>query len=298
MPRAALLSIHARVAGIGPMAWAEPPLVQTWGLRYSAYVVAERDLPVFTLGRLPEAAKARRRAEETADRLEAVLGDERMDVLRAARLAGPNANALRYAALTGRFLIHWDGSRQPLIWRVPPPSMGPVEARLELARRHLRLFGPSTPDSFALWAGVHSQPARAAFEGLAGELIEVRTPIGEAWIMAADEEAFRSADGAASTRLLPSGDTYFLLQGRDRELLVPEAADRARLWTPRVWPGALLRDGEIVGTWRRSGQRLTIDAWKQLTRSGRRAVEEEATSLPLPGIGGPIRVAWEKGSGA
>ena len=36
MPRAALLSIHARVEGTTPTAWEEAPLVQVWGPRYSA----------------------------------------------------------------------------------------------------------------------------------------------------------------------------------------------------------------------------------------------------------------------
>ncbi|HEY5859248.1 MAG TPA: hypothetical protein VIX62_03075, partial [Actinomycetota bacterium] len=44
MPRAALLSIHARVEGTGSSAWEDPSLVQVWGPRYHVYVVAERDL--------------------------------------------------------------------------------------------------------------------------------------------------------------------------------------------------------------------------------------------------------------
>ena len=54
MPRAALLSIHARVEGTEPGSWEDPSLVQLWGPRFSAYVVAERDRAVFTLGRLPD----------------------------------------------------------------------------------------------------------------------------------------------------------------------------------------------------------------------------------------------------
>ena len=72
----------------------------------------------------------------------------------------------------------------------------------------------------------------------------MRTPVGEAWILARDEAAFRAAPGpAAPARLLPSGDAYFLLYGADRELLVPDAGRRGELWTPRVWPGALLVGG-------------------------------------------------------
>src|ERR1044071_9835236 len=46
MPRAALLSIHARMAGTEPTSWEDPSLVQVWGPRFSTYVVAKRDLAV------------------------------------------------------------------------------------------------------------------------------------------------------------------------------------------------------------------------------------------------------------
>ena len=58
MPRAALLSIHARMAGTQPGSWEDPSLVQVWGPRFSTYVVAKRDLAVFTLGRLPDESAA------------------------------------------------------------------------------------------------------------------------------------------------------------------------------------------------------------------------------------------------
>jgi hypothetical protein len=93
-------------------------------------------------------------------------------------------------------------------------------------------------------------------------------------------------------RLLPSGDAYFLLQGADRALLVPDAARRSQLWTSRVWPGAVLVNGEIVGTWRRANANLTIEPWQSLSNQELQAVEAEAASLPLPGIGSSLRVRW------
>src|SRR5438093_13487177 len=71
MPRAALLSIHARVEGAGPSTWEDTSLIQLWGPRFSAYVVAARDLAVFSLGRLPDDTKGRRVAEDLAVRLHA-----------------------------------------------------------------------------------------------------------------------------------------------------------------------------------------------------------------------------------
>ena len=293
MPRAALLSIHARVNGAQPSTWEDRSLAQLWGPRFSAYVVAARDLAVFSLGRLPGDDERRRFAQETADALQAFLGGRRVTYGEAGRGLGLHPNQLRYAAPTGRVLIRWDGARQPTVWMVPPPDVDPFDARLELARRHMHVFGPTTPAAFAQWAGIASALGRSTYDALDGGLTPVRTPIGDGWILASDEAAFSAQAGpVASARLLPSGDAYFLLQGADRALLVPDADHRRELWTSRVWPGAILVRGEIVGTWRRADIELTIQPWRRLSREERDAVQAEAEALPLPGIRAPIRVRW------
>ncbi len=293
VPRAALLSIHARVEGTRSSAWEDPSLVQVWGPRYSTYVVPSRDRAIFTLGRLPDAASRRRRAEDMAARLHDHLAGRRLkdnDVQRALGVG----NAIKYATTTGTVLMRWDGARAPTIWTVPPPEITPLEAARELARRYLHIFGPATPEAFARWAGVGDAAARATFAALSGSLLPVRTPIGDAWILERDEGAFRESPGPrAAARLLPSGDAYFLHWGAGRELLVPDAARRAELWTSRVWPGALLVGGQIAGTWRRAQADLSIQPWRRLTRAERAAVEVEAHGLPLPGIGGEIIVRWD-----
>lgn len=124
MPRAALLSIHARVAGAEPSTWADPSLVQLWGPRFNVFVVAACDLAVFSLGTLPDDAKGRRRAEDLAARLGAALGGARMTNGEAGQALGVHHGMLRYAAATGTVLIRWDGARQPALWTVPPPETG------------------------------------------------------------------------------------------------------------------------------------------------------------------------------
>jgi hypothetical protein len=293
MPRAALLSIHARVEGTEPSTWEDPSLVQLWGPRFSAYVVAAMDVAPFTLGRLDEAGPARRKADDIAARMTAVLEGRRMRDREVAEELGIG-NAIRYAAPTGTILMRWDGARAPEIWAVPRPDVDPREARLELARRYLHVFGPSAPAQFAKWAGIGEAGGAAAFEGLDAELTPVTTPIGDTWILATDASTFRTKPRAAArARLLPSGDTYFLFWGVDRELLVTDPEHRARLWTPRVWPGALLVDGEIAGTWRRADEKLTIVPWRRLSTRDVDAVEMEAASLPLPGVQGRIVVRLE-----
>ena len=294
MPRAALLSIHARVKDTAPDALDHPSLAQIWGPRYSLYVVAERDAPIFTLGRYPDDERGRHRAEDAAERVRTLLEGRRLGHHDLGEGLGVNPNSLKYATTTGTILIRWEGARQPTVWTVPRPKIEPFEARVELARRYLHVFGPTTSAAFAQWAGIGAAQGQAAFDALAAELVPVATPIGDRWVLATDEAMLRHpAQVSAAARLIPSGDTYYLSWGIDRQLLVPDPKQRAELWTSRVWPGAVLANGEVVGTWRRANQNLSIQAWRKLSGAEREAVEAEATSLPLPGLPGPIRVRWE-----
>ncbi len=300
VPRAALLAIHARVVGTGSSAWEDPSLVQLWGPRFSVFVVAARDLAVFSLATLPDDAGKRRRAEDLADRLDALLGGGTMTYSSAGRAIGEQPNRLRYAAATGRVLIRWDGARKPTVWTVPRPELDPRDARLELARRYLHVVGPATPEAFAGWAGIVPGRGRDAFAALGRSIVPVGTPLGEAWILARDEPAFGDdsalrapapAAPAGPARFLPSGDPY--LMAGDRGLLVPDAGRRRDLWPPStVWPGGLLIGGELVGTWRRAGARVKIRSWRRLSSAELEEVEAEAASLPLPDIRGRIEVAW------
>jgi Winged helix DNA-binding domain len=293
MPRAALLSLHARVDGVEPSTWEDPSLAQLWGPRYSTYVVPKRDFALFSLGRHPDNAKSRLRAERIAEQLHAHLDGARMTDGEVGRALGVNPNMFRYGATTGTVAIRWEGARAPTVWTVAAPQVDPADACFELARRYLHIFGPTTADGFARWAGISRPAAATAFASLEGSLLAVRTPLGDEWLLADDEPAVRAAETApAPARLLPSGDSYFLLDGAERELLIPRADQRERLWTSRVWPGALLVEGEIRGTWRRAQHTVRIDAWTRLSRRMRDAIEAEAGALPLPGVDRRIEVVW------
>jgi Winged helix DNA-binding domain len=293
-PRAALVSLHARVGTIPSTGWEDPSLVQLWGPRFNVVVVAREDVAVFSQGTLPDDAKGRQRAEDLADRLTALLGDQAMSYDAAGDALGlKNANMLRYAAATGRLLIRWEGARCPIVWTVPPPDVDPHAARLELARRFLHVYGPATPDAFSRWAGIGARSGGTSFESLASELVPVRTPIADAWILAADEVTVRSdPPPPAPARLLPSGDAYLLHHGPERDLLVPEPHRRDALWTSRVWPGGLLIAGEVAGTWRRAGRVLSVDPWRTLSATERDAVAAEVASLALPGLEGRISLRF------
>src|SRR6476646_7891205 len=127
MPRAALLSLHARVEGVELSTWEDPSLAQLWGPRYHTYVVAKRDFALFSLGRLPDNAKGRLRAERMAERLHAHLDGARMTDREVGRGLGIG-NSLRYAATTGTVAIRWEGARAPSVWTVPASEVDPADA--------------------------------------------------------------------------------------------------------------------------------------------------------------------------
>ena len=294
VPRSALHALHARVADVGADALDDPSLAQVWGPRFTVYVVPAGEHLPFTLGRLPEAGRIRRRAEELADRLHRYLDGRSVPYAEASRALGVDPpNMLRYAALTGGVLIRWEGARQPTIRSLPRSDVDPVTARVDLVRRYLHAFGPASVEAFSRWGGVDVDAAATAFYALRASLVAVRTPLGDAWMLADDEEAIREPVQATdAVRLLPSGDPYFLLWGADRDLLLPDAARRAELWTSRVWPGAMLIAGAIAGTWRRAAREVVAKPWRVLAGWERRAVEEEAAALPLAAVNRPISVRW------
>ena len=139
MPRAALLSLHARVDRVESSTWEDPSLAQLWGPRYSTYVVPKRDFALFSLGRLPDNAKGRLRAEHMAERVHALTHGARATDREVAGALNVG-NAIRYAATTGTVAIRWEGARAPTVWTVAAPEITPANACGQLARRppHLR----------------------------------------------------------------------------------------------------------------------------------------------------------------
>jgi hypothetical protein len=128
-----------------------------------------------------------------------------------------------------------------------------------LVKRYLRCYGPSTERHFAEWCGVGLEHAtaiwRRAEEGMSEIIVDGRTM----WLL---DEQVKELEGARlprGARLLPPHDPY--LQQRDRAILVPQQERRRELWRGTGSPGAVLCEGEIVGTWRprKSGSTLRLE---------------------------------------
>lgn len=175
----------------------------------------------------------------------------------------------------------------------PIEEVDPILARAELVRRYLRCYGPSTPTDLAAWLGVRAGDADPWWSLVADELTPVRFA-GASWILTEDLDALQSPPAPTGVRLLPPRDPY--TQMRDRETVVDPAFHR-QVWKALGEPGAVLADGEIVGTWRprKRGRTLTITITPFGSLSSRhvRSLQEEAELVaPLRGAScGNVEIA-------
>jgi hypothetical protein len=252
-PRDALVGMHARVQACQPSAWQDPRLIQTYSPRRAVYVLPADDFGVFTVGRLP-------RDPET-----------RGATLRA-----------REVCATGRIAVRWTTSAL-FVREHPRPAIDPEVARLELCRRHVHAFGPTTAAAFAWWAGVPAREAKRTFDLVAGELVPVDLEGHGAWILAADELGVRSAEPMEGVRLLVASDLRLFGQDRTRLFAGPGKSEHSPL---QDWfhPNGLVVDGRVVGAWGRRGGRVHVHSSGRLAQSARRAVEEEAATMPIPNV--------------
>jgi hypothetical protein len=306
-PGAAALALAARVQDAGPDDLDRLAIVYT--RRGAACAVAVGDLAVFTTGFLPPDEAAARamlgslprtlpdgiEVLDALDRVSAAVAD--------ALAAGPLDRDAFHQALRERLpgeLLPWCNSCQshhvhPLLWRAtglkgvlavagregrttlfgaPPPAPPVDDPGAELVRRFLHAYGPAKRATFAAWAGISGQHARALLDRVAGELRELDAGL----ILAVDADRLADPPPASGVRLLGGYDPY--LDQRDRETLFPDATIRSRMRRPIGNPGAVLVDGELAGLWRPSkkGSKLvvTVEPFDRAVRDAGAALEAEA----------------------
>jgi hypothetical protein len=272
-PRDALLGMHARVAACEPSAWEHPRLIQTYSPRAAVYVLPRDDFGVFTVGRLPRDPAERQALEDRAERVCRELAGQSRPT---AALAGH-----REICATGRLEVRWT-TRACHVRERPRPSIDPETARLELCRRHIHAFGPTTPATFAWWAGVSAQEAQHSFDVITPELVPVDYDGHQAWILAADEMTTVTAEPMHGVRFLVASDLRLFGQDRKRLFVGPGLHQHTPLHDT-FHPGGLLINGSIAGAWGRRAGKVMVKAFGPLPADLRRAIREEAESMPIPG---------------
>jgi hypothetical protein len=294
IPRAGVMSLHARVEGTRPDSWEDPSVVQIWFRGGADYIVPRADAGVFTLGSYPRDPDESRRLEALADDIHRVTEGRTLRVSEVSeRLHLAHQTHVRGVAVTGRVHIRWDASN---IWLIPVerPGIDVDDARRELARRFLHWYGPTTIAALTRWTGVRPAEAKATWADIEPELAEVDVDGERRFILAADLEDLERAEPIVGVRLLPMDDPLTKL---DKELLVRDEELRLRVLPPYgagpgYIPGAVLVDGEIVGGWQRQGRKVTIHPFTRLSASVREAIEAEALAFPVAGTA-PPSVGWD-----
>lgn len=170
------------------------------------------------------------------------------------------------------------GTSPPVLRRIPRfAKAATAPERHNVIRSYLRLLGPATPKQVSDYLDAPVKDVKARWPS---DTVEVSVDGQARWILQSD--ANRLAEGRSkTTRLLGPFDLF--LQARDRSLLLDDPSRLKALWPVLGRPGAVLRDGEIAGTWRprQAGARLKlhITLWASGSASLRRAVADQAERL-------------------
>ena len=235
-----------------------------------------------TVEALDEVAAAMRRVVtrptvkgEVSSRLTAVMPEPYLRWCNPCQATHLHEMPFRLAAVRAGLELQ-PGTSPPVLQRVRGfRAARQPEARHELVRAYLRFLGPSTPQ---LVAGFLDAPVTEVKERWPEDVVEVDLDGQRRWLLADDVDLL--GPPPATTRLLGPYDLY--LQGKDRPLLVHDPARAKALWPVIGRPGAVLHDGEVVGSWRprTTGRRLRLEVvlWSA-RRTPRQHVADQAERL-------------------
>jgi winged helix DNA-binding protein len=205
---------------------------------------------------------------------------------RACRTEHVTEQLMRLAGLPAGAVIAQQGP--PVAFQSQPDWPGvPAEpvGTARLLEAYLTLHGPATAADAAGYLGTKAKSVSAVWPD---GLVEVQVGRRKTAIPEAELEALTSAPKPRLVRLLPPYDPY--LQGRDRDLLVPDRALHKQIWQILGNPWTVLVDGEIAGAWRakstKSKLTISITPFARLRSGVPKEIEREASRVAdVRGIG-------------
>ncbi len=291
--------------------WEDRKLVKTWLMRGTLHLVPAEDLPVFTaamsshLIRSPAAwLKYTQMTEReltdviqaigdaldsqalTREELIARVGKGRSERVQLALKSGWGG-LLKPVARQGRLCFGPSRGQsvtfvQPRQWLGRWRDVDPESALVEMGRRYLRAYGPATKNDFARWWGAWPGVGRAAWAGMADELLPVTVEGRRADILAADLDSVASAGAASNVQLLPGFDPY--LMGHSSRDHLFDAQYRWRVSRISGWISpVVLVDGRVVATWSHAVTKrslaLKVEPFRKLSRSTLKQVRTRADAI-------------------
>jgi hypothetical protein len=308
----AAVRVDCRVEDVRDALWRRKTLVKTWLMRGTLHLVPADDLPLLTAALRARSLRVRnswlkyvgltdlefRALVEaisealdgqvlTREELVEKVGRGRPEHFREVMKSGWGM-ILKPVARDG--LLCFGPSRgqsvtfvRPQQWLGAWREVDSDQALIEVARRYLRAYGPATKEDFTRWWGSWSGVGKAAWAGLAGELVAVMVEGRRADLLASDVQRIAKQRVEESVQLLPPFDPY--LMGHSSRDHIVEAANLSKVSRTAGWISAVvLVDGKVAGTWRHlaagdAGLRITVESFGRLSAKTKAGVRRKAESL-------------------
>lgn len=290
--------------------WKDRALAKTWLMRGTLHLVPSNDLPLYTAAMRsrwvwpnntwlkwvqltePELVGLIKDIGDTLDQpmtreeLIAKVGRRSSEHIRTVLKSGWST-LLKPVARAGRLCFGPNRGQsvtfvRPDVWLDSWRDLDPDAALVEVARRYLRAYGPATKDDFGRWFGSWTGVGKAAWAGLADELVSVSIEGQRADVLAADLKQLKGLARESSVRLLPTFDPY--LMGHNSRDHLFEPAYRARVSRTAGWISAVvLVDGRVTGTWThtvaKQTLRIAVEPFQKLPPKVRTEIRARADEL-------------------
>ena len=260
--------------------------LRTWPMRGTVHYVPPRDAHwmLELMGRRALAGAAKRRevlglSEQVANRAVEILADVLRGGKRLTRAQCLAALADRGLPVSGQLGYHllWYASQlgvtcfAPNIgteqaftlldeWVPDPHRPDPEEALATIALRYFRGHGPAPVTDFAGWTGLPITQCRRGVAAAGDALVEVLVDGVPMVAERALVESYTPPRRRATQVLALPGFDEFLLGYKDRSLMLDPAHKQAIIPGGNgVFQPTIVRDGRVVGTWRRTVRRGTVE---------------------------------------
>ncbi|HET9832487.1 MAG TPA: winged helix DNA-binding domain-containing protein [Vicinamibacterales bacterium] len=167
-------------------------------------------------------------------------------------------------------------------WLPRQKKMDADEARVELATRFLRAFGPATHRDFTKWSGLPTSITKRVFDTLAESLVAVTVDDERSFVLKDDLAELSAATLERTPKLLPSFDTFLLAHQTKHHLVEPRFYKR--VYRNQGWLSpVVIIGGRIVAVWflEERAKSFTVDVqpFATLDAKVRRGIAAEAEAL-------------------
>lgn len=138
----------------------------------------------------------------------------------------------------------------------------------ELARKYVHCYGPTTVEHLKNWLGSTPQQAQRIWSSILDEMEPIEVEGETSYLLSKDRNSLMSAErDSEKLLLLGAHDPY--LDMKDRTIILQSKALHKTVWRFVANPGAVLKGGRIIGTWKATKQSgklaVVITAWEKMT---------------------------------